>query len=491
MRVILISMCIAGGIMTCNAQNSKRNQQDFDDFRNEINKDFDNFRSEITQDFIDFLRNPWKDFEMTAPVPKPQIEPIPPIDFPIDDKHKNLPLVDKPIVIDNVIKPLPIIPQPEPIEPIDEIPVVTEEESLSFEFFGTACKVRYVSETNYRINSITENSIADAFTLLATDKYDNLIYDCLKIRSDLQLCDWAYLLFLKSMAETACGKNTNEATLLMAYVYLQSGYKMRLAHDGTKLYMLYSSRHAIFGKPSYYLDGISFYGLEDLPSNLRISNASFPEEQSLSLIINQQPLLTVDVSDKRSIASTRYSSFTFSSEINKNLLAFYSTYPSSYYNEDFMTQWAQYANTPIAPNVAESLYPSIRKAVAGLSELEAVNRLLNWVQTGFKYEYDDKVWGHDRSFFAEESLYYPYCDCEDRSILLSRIVRDVLKLKCILIYYPGHLAIAVRFNEDVKGDYISVNGNRFLVCDPTYIGASVGMTMPDMDNASASIIILE
>lgn len=93
--------------------------------------------------------------------------------------------------------------------------------------------------------------------------------------------------------------------------------------------------------------------------------------------------------------------------------------------------------------------------------------------------------------FAEESLYYPYCDCEDRSVLLSRIIRDVLKLKCLLIYYPGHLATAVKFNEDVNGDYISVDGNKYIVCDPTYIGAPVGVTMPEMKNSKVGVILLK
>jgi hypothetical protein len=72
-----------------------------------------------------------------------------------------------------------------------------------------------------------------------------------------------------------------------------------------------------------------------------------------------------------------------------------------------------------------------REKLKGLSQKEAMERLLNWVQTAFVYEYDDKVWGDDRAFFPEETLYYPYCDCEDRSILLSRLVRDLLGLKAI------------------------------------------------------------
>ena len=49
----------------------------------------------------------------------------------------------------------------------------------------------------------------------------------------------------------------------------------------------------------------------------------------------------------------------------------------------------------------------------------------------------------------------------------------------------------VCFNQQVKGDYILLNGNKFVVCDPTYIGAPVGLTMPNMDNKSANVIILE
>ena len=41
-----------------------------------------------------------------------------------------------------------------------------------------------------------------------------------------------------------------------------------------------------------------------------------------------------------------------------------------------------------------------------------------------------------------------------------------------------------------KGD-LNVNDQKFVVCDPTYIGAPVGATMPDMDNGSATVILLE
>ena len=158
--------------------------------------------------------------------------------------------------------------------------------------------------------------------------------------------------------------------------------------------------------------------------------------------------------------------------------------------DDYMTRWAIYANTPLSPDVANDLYPKFREILAGKGKMQAVAMLLDFVQTAFVYEYDDKIWGCDRPFFAEETLYYPYCDCEDRSVLFSRLVRDLLGLRVILVYYPGHLATAVCLEEDVSGDSFMVGGERYTICDPTYIGAPVGRTMPGMDNAAANVILL-
>ena len=75
-------------------------------------------------------------------------------------------------------------------------------------------------------------------------------------------------------------------------------------------------------------------------------------------------------------------------------------------------------------------------------------------------------------------------------MLFSRLVRDIVGLDVVLLYYPGHLAAAVEFNEEVLGDYLLYDKRKYIVCDPTYIGAPVGRTMPNMNNEEAQIIIL-
>lgn len=177
----------------------------------------------------------------------------------------------------------------------------------------------------------------------------------------------------------------------------------------------------------------------------------------------------------KAVHSKKYADMSAAVSLNSNLLDFYSIYPKSMIGNSMLTCWAMYAKAPIDKKVSEQLYGQLRGAVKGLSELEAVNKILNFVQTGLVYEYDDKVWGGDRPFFAEECLYYEYADCEDRSILFSRLVRDLVGLDVALLVVLGHMLAAVRFNGDVSGRCIDIDGEKFVICEPTCLnGASVG-----------------
>ena len=66
-------------------------------------------------------------------------------------------------------------------------------------------------------------------------------------------------------------------------------------------------------------------------------------------------------------------------------------------------------------------------------------------------------------------------------------------MEVVLVYYPGrHLATAVRFdNPDTTGDYLNVDGKKFLICDPTYIGATLGMGMPQLRQVPIEVIRLK
>ena len=475
---------------------------DFDNFTNSMWDDYEAFRDSLLQDYANFVREPWKEEKLSPAEEKPEDEKIEP--FVIDMKG------GKPITPDfgkedKMTKPIiSVLPLPQPTPIPETVTPVKENQDLvgeyrSFKFYGTDMQIRWSDECAFQLKSLKEKAIADAITLLSKSKYENVLYDCLQLRKTYHLNDWAYYMMLKEASSALCGKGTNEATLLHGILYARSGYKLRFAKAKDKLLLLVSTQFHLYGYSYLTLDGDHYYLLDGEEDIVDFCSAKFPKEQEMSLIMTDSPRFACEKSKLRSIASPAYSQYSAQVSVNKNLIDYYSAYPSSYFNNNFMTRWAMYANLEMQPEVKQQLYPQLKSMIEGKSQLESAEIILNWIQTAFKYEYDKDVWGYDRAFFAEESLFYPSCDCEDRSILFTRLIRDLLGLKCILVYYPGHLASGVRFTGEVSGEYIDVEGDRYTVCDPTFIvvdenhnivgGAHVGESMSD--NSSATVIVLE
>ena len=457
----------------------------YNSFKMDSEKEYNTFRDKANKDYADFIRASWEFYEASPAMPKPNEEPIPPVIYKEEQEERE----DENILIDNpIIIPLPE-PQPKPIEPIIPLPKLSVN-TCRFAFFGTPCEVR-VSKNLLILNGLENNDLANGWETLSNEEYDATLYDCLQIREKLQLCDWAYLLLLKELSINAYQAMNNESVLLTAWLYCQSGYQMRLANDGEKLHLLYASRYTIYNQSYYQLDGLNYYSLLPSSDRLQICSATFENEQALSLRLSTCPVLKEAITPIRKLQSEKYRDLRVSICVNRNLIEFYNTYPSSELDSNPLTRWAMYANTPLTEDVKHKLYPILRQRINGLDKRTAVEILLNFVQTAFVYEYDDKVWGGDRALFSEETLYYPYADCEDRSILFSRLVRDLLDLPVVLVYYPGHLATAVAFPTIETGDCILLKQQRFTICDPTYIGAPVGATMPKMSNESAQVILLD
>lgn len=364
-------------------------------------------------------------------------------------------------------------------------------EDVNFTYFGTNLKVRMLEGFKFRLPDLKEQTLSDTWKLLSTPRFNNTIRDFLVIRYERNLCDWAYIEMLYEMAQEYFGKGTNEAMFFTGYMYCQSGYMMRLGKTDDKLYLLFASKHFIYDHLFYHMDGNDFFllGNEQI-YNLQICDSKYMKEGAMSLFVQSGVSLDPDWSDTRRFKSTKYSDFVFDVKVNKNLINFYNQYPTSMIDGNFMTRWATYANTPLDPSVKEQIYPVIAKHLKGMSQPEAINHLLSMLQTGFEYKLDNEVWGHDRAFFAEETLFYEGCDCEDKSILFSRIVRDILDMKVLLVYFPGHLLTAVHFDKDVEGLYCTYEGEKYVFCDPTFRGASFGRIYPEYVNEQPTVIEL-
>ncbi|MBQ7426753.1 MAG: hypothetical protein IJV20_05835 [Prevotella sp.] len=390
-------------------------------------------------------------------------------------------------------------PQPQPVKPIMENEDAVAENS--FGFYGTPMQVRWGKASQFKLNVTDKKAVTNAYLELTDNGYNNLLADCLKLRGEYDLCDWAYYKMLQDMSEKACGKGTNEAVFLQGVLYQQSGYMMRFGVDSQqKLHILCRMNGTVYDRAHWIAEDkkgnrLIFFLMDgSKPDNLEICDLPYDDEQAMSCSIPKLPKLNTVLSNERQFYSGE-PKLVAKASVNKNMIDFFNDYPASIKDNDVTTRWPYYANAPLTKEVKEDLYNKLRPQIANTSKLMAANALLAWVQNSLQYSIDERVWGTDRAFFAEETLYYPYCDCEDHAILYSYLVRDLLGLDVVLMYHyaePQHMYTAVCFgDENVSGDYVMLDGKKYIIADPTCHGAPVGHTMNQIDNQKTKMIPLK
>ncbi len=453
-------------------------EKNFSSYEQEQQRKFDEFRRRVNQDFARMLGEKWEKEEVKEAIPIPKLpEPVKPV-----VKKKEEPKQEAKQIEIKQVKPVPEkheIPQP-------IVPIVREEniatKQFSFDFYGTNCKVDWQDDMKFSLFAVNEQAVAEIWNLLSTKKYDGLIADCLNIRERLELCDWAYIDMLDKMSKRLLGeKSQNEIVVLKMYLLTQSGYKMRIAKCNGTLALLMPTKEEIYGYSYLEFDNQRFYVLNKaLKGSFEVFKLEFPKEQLASMQMNHLPGFTENKIEKKTFASERYTAAKVSVAPNTNLMDFYTEYPHG--------DWDYYSRASLSSSVKRDLYPTLKSIIEGESQVEAANILINFVQTAFEYKTDDEQFGYERTFFGDEMFYYPYSDCEDRSVLFSILVRELLGLDVVFLHYPGHLATAVNFTEQAEGSYMTIDNKIYFICDPTYIGANVGEVMPQFGGVPAEII---
>ena len=331
------------------------------------------------------------------------------------------------------------------------------------------------------IGNMRENAIADAYEAMCKADYKALVDDCRKVKKELNLNDWGIFLFVREASKTLC-TDENAAVVMQQFLLNELGYKSKMARraDRNQMLLFVAADCQVYGHPYFTKDGLNYYNLTSNEScQFYMCQEDSPKAKSkLNMQVNHAPALNAGMVN--SVHKNRSGSVAVSVDVPKSLMEFYGSMPQCDYSV--------YVNAEVNPSVASKVLSTLAPLVNGKSEAEAANLLINFVQTGFQYATDQEQFGYEKPFFVEELFYYPYCDCEDRSVLYSYLVRNLLKLDVVLLDYPNHIATAVCFNENVSGDFVTVGGKKYVVCDPTYIGASIGKAMPQFKNMAAKVL---
>lgn len=437
-----------------------------------IKAEFQEYKDKQDREFADFLKGQWSEFDtfrgkVRIKGPKPKKIPVVIPAVPVSPAPS--PIVKAPVI--QPVLPPPAPPQPKPI------PVAAD--TLEIMFFGNA--VRFIFDPqwkSYRLSGAAAPVAMSAFwTMMSGSKYEPTIQAVNEARRDLKLDDWGGVTLWRSVVQALQPERKSEQNLLLWYFLVKSGYDVRLGYAGTDVHLFVAMKQPVFstkytkvGDQTYYAVLATDHG--DSIRSFYTYEASYPDKLKPLDIQSASTGFTKTVSAQRALSfDYKGKSIKFNVAYDRRLVEYLDSFPQS--------EFELYFDTDGSSLLRHGLLAELKKYTATMNEEEAVNFLLAFVQKAFAYKTDDAQFGRERYFFVEESLHFPYNDCEDRAVLLAWLVRELVGIKVIGLLYPGHMSTAVALKQ-TKAEFSTVNyqGKQFVIADPTYIGASVGMAMP-------------
>lgn len=442
------------------------------------------FKNDRDSAFTAMLRQRWEEFDAPKSAPARR-DPEPPEPYTVPDGQ------DRP-----VDRPLPTVPEPKaPVQPnVDRQPAAPDKSTpapaptpaptpapaetrsagsgnVSVDFYGMTVRLRIGSDMKFRLRQLDEDAIASAVERLCAADYPTTIGSLKDIRRQLRLNDYSYMLLVNKLADKFFGSGSDEAKLFTMFAMVQSGLNVKVAQTSGKLILLYAARPQLYDINFVRMDDGTYF-LFDTPtqSDLRLMTyrGSFSGSlQPLSFSFAELPLLP---GGHATPASRSYGGLTLTTRMNEGVMRLWDDLPQ--------TDYSVYRNAAVSDAMRRDILTPLREHIAGMDELQAANFLLAFVQHGFDYKTDGEQFGRERPLFPDENFYYPFNDCEDRALIYTLWIRELLGLDTVILEYPNHAASAVAFKGPVTGDYVMHNGKKYTVCDPTCINAPVGVTMP-------------
>ncbi len=456
----------------------------FLDFYKQQTADFKNWRSKANAEFSEYLAAAWEEFL----VQRGKEDPIGPVS-------------EEPVYYDPAdagqsvmhgfptsgIIAVPAYPLPVPAVAAD----YDGKGSVSVDFFGIQEIIPFVE--NMRLSRIgaTEQDASGGWNTLSSSDYMKVVDAFTAMQEKYSLSDWALYTAVKKYTDAVyIEEYVNEKVLTQMFLLNQMQYKARVGSSGGNLILLLPFTGPIY-QVSYITDGdedfyiFSYTRLNNQDPLYTFSSDFSAADRKMDLVIDHQMVVDLDYYRLKTLSEW---SAILGEEVkvplNVPCVKFTLDYPQS----DLL----MYHKSAVDPALQKAVFTQVKYKILkdSMNPEEAVAFILGLIQKGFEYKTDYEMFGRSKPLFVEESFYYGANNCKDRVLLFSWLVKDLLGMDVAMFCYKGHVACGVVFPDEVTGDSYTFEGRRYVMCDPTYIGAPIGATMPKYRGVTPQIVRL-
>jgi len=344
---------------------------------------------------------------------------------------------------------------------------------INFEFYGS--KLGFNLPQGIKKASFypkNQKGIASFFDIVASSEYENLIKDIKTTSKDMNLNDWGVYLLVLKLSDNIFAE-ADDSKLMSWFIFNKLGYAVKVGLAKKHIVLMHYSKKIIYSTPNYSFGKRKYYVVANYAKGSVGRLFSYKQDypgstKPLDLSLRELPNLVSDTKEKTLSFKQFGKTYKVPFSYNKNLINFMSTYPQADYDVFF--------NAPLSDITYKDIALGLKKYVDGKKASDAMNFVLNFVQKSFKYERDNQQFGREKVMFAEETLYFDKSDCEDRAILFSYLMKELFHVPVVGVKYSDHMATALYV--PIRGDKVMANNKTFVVADPTYINANIGMSMP-------------
>ena len=487
--MILLVACHFSGSAQTFEEYLKQQQQQYNSYKKEqqegiqkLQEEYNDFVKKRNEEFAKYLEKDWSNYNAIK-ANKPVEVPKPPA--PV----KYEPPILAPTPIKLVAKQIPpkVAPKDEQERPqlVPLLDKTVRRLDVPIDFFGQNLVFKVDPRMiDFTLGKPGQTEVARFWRRISDTNYGDLLLQINMLREQLNLNDWGTYQLIDQFSARISEKNNNTKVLYNWFLMTVSGFRTRLAYSATsdKLYLLIPSSNSVFGCQFLKINEQDYYFIanfgEEIGSVLTYDEEYGDAKKRINLTVTKPLNFKEKYVTRKLKFSNEYPEMVVN--VPQNEMAFYATYPQ--------TDFSVYMAAPVNPGIKEVLYNYFEKYLQGKNKVEVASVLLEFTQKAFAYKTDLAQFGYEKWFFPDEVFYYPFCDCEDRAALLSWLIYNIDKLDVVGVLFPGHMSTAVLFPTEVAGDCVYSRQKKYTICDGTFIGAPIGMCMPQFVGKSAEII---
>ncbi len=364
---------------------------------------------------------------------------------------------------------------------------------INLVFYAENLSIKYNTDLlAISCSHIDEKSIVRFYRFLETKDYQTLLSDLLQKKQQLQLNDWLfYQLMRQSIAEIFYKKSRAEQELLAWFLLSQAGFDTRLTYLAQRVHVYVYSTDEIFEVPMIEDKNRTYVNLSNSPPNtpgkqeaLYLLNfLAQPTGKAFSFYLKTLPKLTTNNSETSLQFIYGNTPIRMDIAYDKTVIAVMEHYP--------LIAEEEYLNIPMSETLKNSLLPQFRELLKEKTLQQSLELLLAFTRSSFEYKEDKEYFGKSKPMIADELFFYPFSDCEDRTVLFFILVKELLDLPMIIVAFPDHLTVAVALEEELPGAVLQYNGKRYYICDPTgpVNSSEIGVFPKSYENSEFEIII--